>query len=313
MSIKSCLIWVVILGFPLRGVIAGEPSLRRAEIRIGTLEYNVEEERRYVFRFDGKEEVYDQSFKAMLRRTSPWRNGIPGGLMEVGFITESGLKCEFQHRRNEAITRFFENHPDEAPAFVILEDGRDRRIEVSLRYPTPVCRVDIATEGGGRDVVWKTIPTEEGEIISSSNEQVVPEFGLAIVRFGTLEFAPDSGERCVFRADGSEETFSLMTKTDSSDRLESLPNLEEIGFRTKSGSQFEYGEESKGAYLVEFAKDHPNEIVEARIYQGLLTEPLELKLNGRTRVCRVDCRNSLTVWRNMPQTVGVGANDTYAK
>lgn len=128
------------------------------------------------------------------------------------------------------------------------------------------------------------------------------------VRFGTLEINDDAKRRYVFRSGESEEVFDLSSESilrSSATKFPGLPDLNEIGFRTQSGKFFKYGNLAKEVFVMKFVQEHAEEIGEALIFKGLLDEDLEIKLKGKTLVCRVDMRVNddliRVLWKNLPE------------
>lgn len=122
------------------------------------------------------------------------------------------------------------------------------------------------------------------------------------VRFGTMEVKSDG--LYVFRWESQEEIFdSSAVLSGKGIKFPGLPDLMEIGFRAKSGKIFEYGEQPKIAVVERFMREHPNEEGDTLIFRGRLDENLELKIKGKTPVCRVDVRftdHDITLWKNLP-------------
>jgi hypothetical protein len=121
------------------------------------------------------------------------------------------------------------------------------------------------------------------------------------VRFGTLE---KGAGRFVFRSDGHEEVFSTNELANSSSSFAGPPNLQEIGFKTERGDIVLY--ESKGQYaaIMSYLKKFPSAKIVSLLMKGELREPLELKVQGRTPVCRIDLvtgTGRVTLWKNMPE------------
>jgi hypothetical protein len=127
------------------------------------------------------------------------------------------------------------------------------------------------------------------------------------VRLGTLEINADPKRRYVFRVDGVEkdvfDEFDILAA--SGERFPGLPNLRMVGIRCKSGNIFEHGKEPRGVLTERFRKGE--EVAEALIFVGATGERLEVKVEGRTPVYRVDLRiegglgaQILVLWRNVP-------------
>lgn len=131
------------------------------------------------------------------------------------------------------------------------------------------------------------------------------------VRIGTLVVNDDFKRRYVFQWDESEEVFDLSTETilrSAGVKFPGLSDLELVGFRAKSGELFKYGKISIYDLVKKIELEHPNVGLEALVFQGELEEDLELKLKGKTPVCRVDLRiegKDVTLWKNLPAGTGL--------
>jgi hypothetical protein len=87
-----------------------------------------------------------------------------------------------------------------------------------------------------------------------------------------------------------------------------LPDLKERGVKSASGKVFKYDGLPPDVFFRRFMEKHPGETITALVFEGYLDQDVELKLSGRTPVCRVDIAEdngkTTTLWRNMPTQDG---------
>lgn len=138
-----------------------EPVKSPYLVRFGTIEVNPEAARRYVFRSEGVEEVYDVSLKTFMSRGGFSKIGLPD-LKEIGFKTASGKVFKYGDTPPDVFVRdFAAKHPDETLEVLMFDGYLDGVLELKLNGATPVCRVDI-NENSGRTVLWKNMPRQVG-------------------------------------------------------------------------------------------------------------------------------------------------------
>lgn len=127
------------------------------------------------------------------------------------------------------------------------------------------------------------------------------------VRFGSLEISAEGARRYVFRWEQQEEVFEVSLEAilkASGSKTPGLPNLQEVGFRVASGKIYKYGNLAPDVFVRKFAAELSGEIADALVFKGLLEEDLILKLQGPTRVCRVDVVSDgvkRVLWKNIPE------------
>ena len=130
------------------------------EIRIGTLEVHKDVKSRYVFRWEGKEEVFNMT-TGVESNDSVRPPGLPDQ-SEIGFCTKRGEVHEYGNLTKLAyLQKFSAEHPEEEIEALVFKGINNNRIEISLKEKTPLCRVDIRL-GIGRDVtLWSNLPSEK--------------------------------------------------------------------------------------------------------------------------------------------------------
>lgn len=137
--------------------VGADDKLELFVLREGILENKKEGPPGWIFKCDEIREVYD--FTTLLGSSrSPELGSDPiPGLKEVGIKTETGLVCEYGDQlRTPALLKFFKKNPKEIGEFVIFEDSLGERLELSVKKPNSICRVDMRIEGRTY-CIWRLI------------------------------------------------------------------------------------------------------------------------------------------------------------
>lgn len=160
----SALIWMLAVALnimvPLHGW-AEEPLKSPYQIRFGTLEVNADRSKNYIFRWDGHEEVFDTSVRALLSRGGMEFPGLPD-LKEAGVKTASGKVFKYKGPPDVFFRSFMEKHPGEVITALVFEGYLDQDLELKLSGRTAVCRVDIPEGNGKTTTLWRNMPGQEG-------------------------------------------------------------------------------------------------------------------------------------------------------
>ena len=136
---------------------AEDSTKRPYTVRFGTLEHHHDRERNYVFRWEGGEQVFDTSLNAFLLASGVEFPGLPD-LKLVGFKTARGKTVKFGVLSPDRMERRFSNeHPGETIESLVFEGFLKEDLVVRVSGSTPVCRVDLADDGGGVTVLWKNL------------------------------------------------------------------------------------------------------------------------------------------------------------
>lgn len=118
-------------------------TIKFFDVKIGYIEYNADPKKRYIFRWDGHEEVFKvlSAIDILSAKGNPVKSMyvIPD-LKDFGVRTSSGLICEFGTGPPEvAIQKFMELHPKEIGAALIFE---------GVAFPIPNYLKNIVLAGG---------------------------------------------------------------------------------------------------------------------------------------------------------------------
>jgi hypothetical protein len=105
------------------------------------------------------------------------------------------------------------------------------------------------------------------------------------IRIGTLEV---SGRAYIFRSGETVETFDWLTDSGAPQPGRGPRGLRQIGFRSRTGELFEFGEKLPADVVARFAKERPNDAIESLVLEGKAGHRVEINVKGRTPVCRVD-------------------------
>jgi len=120
------------------------------------------------------------------------------------------------------------------------------------------------------------------------------------IRSGTLEI---NGWSYIFRSGPTVETFNWLLNSGVTEPGRPGPRgLREIGFRTKSGDLHEYLRETKDQVVKRVMEKRPEEKIVSLIFEGKSGHRVEIKLEGRTPVYRVDLRIAdvpVILWSNV--------------
>lgn len=148
---------ILILSNSLEHASGAEPVKSPFLVRFGTIEVNPDATRRYVFRSEGAEEVFDVSLKTFMGSSGFRMIGLPD-LKEIGFKTTSGKVFKYGDTPPDVFLRdFLAKHPKETLDAMLFDGYLDGVLELKLNESTPVCRVDIK-ESSGHTVLWKNMP-----------------------------------------------------------------------------------------------------------------------------------------------------------
>jgi hypothetical protein len=151
--------------------IGADDKLKLFVLREGIRENKKEGPPGWVFTWDEIREVYDFTTKLGSSRSPELGSDLIPGLKEVGIKTETGLICEYgDQMRTPALLKFFENNPKEVGEFVIFEDALGERLELSVKKPNSICRVDMRFEGRTY-CIWRLLTGKPTSVISSKNQK----------------------------------------------------------------------------------------------------------------------------------------------
>lgn len=126
------------------------------------------------------------------------------------------------------------------------------------------------------------------------------------VRCGTLEHNPDLPRSHIFKWDGHEDVFHMMSAIEilgssGPPTNPAIPNLVLRGARMKSGAVYDTNKTlAVEEALISYLDEHPKEKIATFRYEGETDEPLEMNLLGLTPVCRIDWGNTV-FWKNLPE------------
>lgn len=136
-------------------------------VRIGTLEYNAKASRKYVFRWDNHEQVFDLSLQGLGYASGKNAPGLTD-LKDFGFKTKSGLICEFgEFSLEQAVENFVKLHPNEEASALLFVGVTGEVLELKLQGSTPVCRIDLKIKGNSI-ALWKNLP--ESPVVRQRND-----------------------------------------------------------------------------------------------------------------------------------------------
>ncbi len=138
------------------------------KVRVGTLEINDDYTRRYVFRWDGAEEVFDMSPMHLLKSKAIQFPGLPN-LELVGVRTKSGrtLYSGPMPFTTFAI-QFSESHPNEEMVAFVFRGLLDKELIVQRGQRTPVCRIEVAN-AYETETLWANV-SSTAEVLEPSPE-----------------------------------------------------------------------------------------------------------------------------------------------
>lgn len=127
-------------------------------VKAGTLEITPEVERRYIFRYNGKEEVFDCRMEAIFDALA--RNKAVVELKFVGIIASDGNEY-FSINENEFnfLTKFKVNHPKLSVNEYIFKGLTDQRVMLLANGRTPIYRVEFMIDSR-LVVLWSNIPKD---------------------------------------------------------------------------------------------------------------------------------------------------------
>ena len=121
------------------------------------------------------------------------------------------------------------------------------------------------------------------------------------IRTGTLEI---DGRTYIFRSGATVQKFDWLLDSGVPEPGLSGPRgLREVGFRTKAGELYLYGKERKDDVILRMKKEKPNVRIESTVFEGKGGHRVEIKLEGRTPVYRMDITIAgfpVILWSNIP-------------
>ena len=126
-----------------------------------------------------------------------------------------------------------------------------------------------------------------------------------VIRNGTLEPNPGPGLGYIFRSKNEKEIFDISPHSNTSRGIPGLFDLVEVGFKLSNGAKYFYKNESVEALKKRAIAENPGAKGDAFLFRGIGGAIIEIKLNGKTPVIRVDIKSGnseVTLWSNIEET-----------